>query len=185
MDIVLICTIFNKSTIYTDNLYFQLIKGVVCINPSDAHNYLANSYRPYQLRNNKLAATYDGAHGRAVQAHLGMTALQNGMAASPTALAGAGRLMDKGKGAIEEAGSLSGIADLIRTSLRGEMSEQVMPVVRYIKDTQIEMQETQQKVTAELRGEIESSTKSVREEMQTGHDDLQAKVDVPKAHIIT
>lgn len=47
------------------------------------------------------------------------------------------------------------------------------------------MQETQQKVTAELRGEIESSTKSVREEMQTGHDDLQAKVDVPKAHIIT
>ena len=63
-----------------------------------------------------------------------MTALQNGMAASPTALTGAGRLMDKGKGAIEEAGSLSGIADLIRTSLRGEMSEQVMPVVRYIKD---------------------------------------------------
>ena len=52
---------------------------VVCINPSDAYNYLANSYRPYQLRNNKLAATYDGARGQAAQVQMGMAALQNGM----------------------------------------------------------------------------------------------------------
>ena len=45
--------------------------SVVCINPSDAYNYLANSYRPYQLRNNKLAATYDGAHGQDAKARDG------------------------------------------------------------------------------------------------------------------
>ena len=93
MDIVLICTIFNKSTIYTDNLYFQLIKGVVCINPSDAHNYLANSYRPYQLRNNKLAATYDGARGQAAQAQLGISAVMNATAENPRPLAVAGRVV--------------------------------------------------------------------------------------------
>ena len=37
-----------------------MIKGVVCINPSDAYNYLANSYRPYQQRNNNLAAKKNG-----------------------------------------------------------------------------------------------------------------------------
>ena len=91
MDIVLICTIFNKSTIYTDNLYFQLIKGVVCINPSDAHNYLAKSYRPYQQRKHTLAATFDGVHGaQAAQAQVGLRALHNATAenASPLAVAG-------------------------------------------------------------------------------------------------
>ena len=39
--------------------------SVVCINIADAWQYLVDSYRPYQLRNNKLAATYDGAHGQA------------------------------------------------------------------------------------------------------------------------
>ena len=48
--------------------------SVVCINPSDAYHYLINSYRPYQLRNNKLAATFDGAHGQAAQAQVGMAA---------------------------------------------------------------------------------------------------------------
>ena len=89
MDIVLVCTIFNKSTIHTDNLYPQLIKGVVCISIPDACQYLADSYRPYQLRNNKLAATYDGAHGRAAQAQVGLRALHNATAenASPLAVA--------------------------------------------------------------------------------------------------
>ena len=41
--------------------------SVVCINIPDAQQYLIDSYRPYQLRNNKLAAAFDGAHGRAVQ----------------------------------------------------------------------------------------------------------------------
>ena len=89
MDIVLICTIFNKSTIYTDNLYPQLIKGVVCINPSDAHNYLANSYRPYQLRNNKLAATYDGARGQAAQARDGCFLQRHGGERQPPGRRGA------------------------------------------------------------------------------------------------
>lgn len=68
---------------------------------------------------------------------MGLAALHNATTATPTPLAGAARLMDKGKGAVKDAGSLSGIADVIRTSLRGEMSvmsEQAMPVVRYIKD---------------------------------------------------
>ena len=64
--------------------------SVVCINPSDAYHYLINSYRPYQLRNNKLAATYDGAHGQAAQAQVGLRALHNATAenASPLAVAG-------------------------------------------------------------------------------------------------
>ena len=64
--------------------------SVVCINPSDAHDYLAKSYRPYQERNNRLAATYDGAHGRAAQVQVGLRALHNATAenASPLAVAG-------------------------------------------------------------------------------------------------
>ena len=65
----------------------------MCINPSDAHDYLANSYRPYQDRNNKLAATYDGAHGQAAQAQMGMTALQNGTVENASPLDGAGRFV--------------------------------------------------------------------------------------------
>ena len=64
--------------------------SVVCINIADAHNYLANSYRPLQQRNNKLAATYDGAHGQAAQVQVGLRALHNATAenASPLAVAG-------------------------------------------------------------------------------------------------
>ena len=61
--------------------------SVVCISIPDAHDYLAKSYRPYQDRNNRLAATYDGAHGQAAQAQMGLAAVQNGTASSPTALA--------------------------------------------------------------------------------------------------
>ena len=57
--------------------------SVVCINPSDAYHFLSNSYRPYQLRNNKLAATYDGAHGQAAQAQMAMAALQNATTPCP------------------------------------------------------------------------------------------------------
>ena len=66
--------------------------SVVCINPSDAYNYLANSYRPYQQRNNKLAATYDGAHGQAARAQMGMVAFYNATAENPNPLAVAGCL---------------------------------------------------------------------------------------------
>ena len=64
--------------------------SVVCINPSDACQYLADSYRPYQQRNNKLAATYDGARGQAAQARVGIAAFYNATAenASPLAVAG-------------------------------------------------------------------------------------------------
>ena len=44
-----------------------MIKGVVCLSILDAYHYLIDSYRPYQLRNNNLAAAFDGVHGRAVQ----------------------------------------------------------------------------------------------------------------------
>ena len=71
----------------------------MCINISDAYQYLVDSYRPYQLRNNKLAATYDGAHGRAAQAYLGMAALQNATAENPNPLAVAGRVVAGQRGA--------------------------------------------------------------------------------------
>ena len=67
--------------------------SVVCINPSDAYQYLVDSYRPYQLRNNKLAATFDGAHGQEAQTRVGIAALQNGMAENPNPLAVAGRVV--------------------------------------------------------------------------------------------
>ncbi len=64
--------------------------SVVCINTSDAYNYLSNSYRPYQERNNRLAATYDGAHGQAAQVQMGMAVLNNATAENPSPLAVAG-----------------------------------------------------------------------------------------------
>ena len=66
---------------------------VVCLNPSDVCKYLANSYRPYQLRNNKLAATYDGAHGQAAQLQMGMVAFYNVTAENASPLAVAGRFV--------------------------------------------------------------------------------------------
>ena len=67
--------------------------SVVCINPSDAYQYLVDSYRPYQLRNNKLAATFDGAHGQAAQVQMGLRALHNATAENPNPLAVAGRVV--------------------------------------------------------------------------------------------
>ena len=66
---------------------------VVCISIPDACNYLANSYRPYQLRNNRLAATYDGARGQAAQVQVGMVAFYNATAENPSPLAVAGRFV--------------------------------------------------------------------------------------------
>ena len=73
-----------------------MIKGVVCINPSDACKYLSNSYRPYQLRNNKLAATFDGAHGQAAQVQMGLRALHNATASTSTPLTGARGALRRG-----------------------------------------------------------------------------------------
>ena len=54
--------------------------SVVCINPSDAYNYLANSYRPYQQRKHTLAATFDGVHGaQAAQARDGCFLQRHGV----------------------------------------------------------------------------------------------------------
>ena len=64
--------------------------SVVCISITDAYNYLANSYRPYQERNNKLAATYDGAHGQDAKARVGIAAFYNATAENPSPLAVAG-----------------------------------------------------------------------------------------------
>ena len=79
--------------------------SVVCISILDTYHFLIDSYRPYQLRKHTLAATFDGVHGaQAAQAHLGMTALQNAMAASPTALAGARGALRRGTKTSEPAG---------------------------------------------------------------------------------
>ena len=78
--------------------------SVVCLSILHAYLFLIDSYRPYQLRNNNLAAASDGAHGQAAQAYLGMTALQNGMATSPTALAGARGAKRSGTKTSEPAG---------------------------------------------------------------------------------
>ena len=51
----------------------------MCISIPDACNYLSNSYRPYQLRNNKLAATFDGAHGQGAKARDGCFLQRHGV----------------------------------------------------------------------------------------------------------
>ena len=73
--------------------------SVVCLNPSDVCQYLVDSYRPYQLRNNKLAATYDGARGQAAQVQVGLRALHNATAENPNPLAVAGRVVAGQRGA--------------------------------------------------------------------------------------
>ena len=66
----------------------------MCISIPDAHDYLANSYRPYQDRNNRLAATFDGVHGaQAAQARVGMVAFYNATAENANPLAVAGRVV--------------------------------------------------------------------------------------------
>ena len=73
--------------------------SVVCLSIPDAQQYLIDSYRPYQLRNNKLAATYDGAHGQAAQVEMGMVAFYNATAENPNPLAVAGRFVAGQRGA--------------------------------------------------------------------------------------
>ena len=73
--------------------------SVVCIDPSDACKYLADSYRPLQQRNNNLAATYDGAHGQDAQAQVGLRALHNATAENPNPLAVAGPFVAGQRGA--------------------------------------------------------------------------------------
>ena len=71
-----------------------MIKGVVCLNISDAQQYLIDSYRPYQLRKHTLAAAFDGVHGaQAAQAQVGLRALHNATAENPNPLAVAGRVV--------------------------------------------------------------------------------------------
>ena len=63
--------------------------SVVCISIPDAHDYLANSYRPYQERNNKLAATFDGAHGQGAKARDGCFLQRHGGERQPPGRRGA------------------------------------------------------------------------------------------------
>ena len=51
----------------------------MCISIPDACNYFANSYRPYQERNNNLAATYDGARGQDAKARDGCFLQRHGV----------------------------------------------------------------------------------------------------------
>ena len=75
-----------------------MIKGVVCLNFSDAQQYLIDSYRPYQLRNNKLAATYDGAHGQDAKARDGCFLQRHGGEPQPPGRRGALRRGTKRSG---------------------------------------------------------------------------------------
>ena len=71
--------------------------SVVCINPSDAYNYLANSYRPYQDRNNRLAATFDGARGQDAKARDGCFLQRHGGEPQPPGRRGALRREERHK----------------------------------------------------------------------------------------
>ena len=52
----------------------------MCLSIPDAQQYLIDSYRPYQLRNNKLAAAFDGVHGaQAAQARDGCFLQRHGV----------------------------------------------------------------------------------------------------------
>ena len=66
-----------------------MIKGVVCLSIPDAYHYLINSYRPYQQRNNKLAATYDGARGQDAKARDGCFLQRHGGERQPPGRRGA------------------------------------------------------------------------------------------------
>ena len=72
--------------------------SVVCIGIPDAHNYLADSYRPYQDRNNRLAATYDGAHGQDAKARDGCFLQRHGGERQPPGRRGALRRGTKRSG---------------------------------------------------------------------------------------
>ena len=72
--------------------------SVVCINPSDAYQFLADSYRPYQDRNNKLAATFDGAHGQDAKARDGCFLQRHGGEPQPPGRRGALRRGTKRSG---------------------------------------------------------------------------------------
>ena len=71
----------------------------MCLSIPDAQQYLIDSYRPYQLRNNKLAATYDGAHGQDAKARVGIAAFYNATAENASPLAVAGRFVAGQRGA--------------------------------------------------------------------------------------
>ena len=102
--------------------------SVVCINPSDAHDYLAKSYRPYQDRNNKLAATYDGARGQAAQVQLGLAAVQNGTASSPTALADAGNKSEQAQGTVQDVVGAPSMNEIMKTCLTETFDKLVVPL---------------------------------------------------------
>ena len=68
----------------------------------------------------------------------------------------AGRLVDKGKGAMEEVESRPDFAAMMREEMKNCMESMVMPVVHGFTKTQNKMQETQQQNTTALRGEIQS-----------------------------
>ena len=103
----------------------------MCISIPDAYYYLTNSYRPYQQRNNKLAATYDGAHGQAAQVQMGMAALQNGTASSPTALADAGNKSEQAQGTVLDVGGVQIIGVIAQA-----VKEGVAPLMNTIAETQ-------------------------------------------------
>ena len=101
---------------------------VVCINPSDAYNYLSNSYRPYQERNNRLAATYDGAHGQGAQVQLGLAALQNGTTSSPTAMADAGNKSEQAQGTVLDGVGAPSTNDIMKTWMTETFNNLVVPL---------------------------------------------------------
>ena len=151
---------------------------VVCINPSDAYNYLSNSYRPYQLRNNKLAATYDGAHGQAAQVQLGLAAVQNGTASSPTALADAGNKSEQAQGTVQDVGGVSIIGVIAQAVKDG-----VAPLMTTIAETQTKhsehiklMVETNEKNHKENKGMIEKAIKDNEDKRQQDRKEDEANI---------
>ena len=154
-----------------------MIKGVVCISIPDAHDYLAKSYRPYQDRNNKLAATYDGARGQAAQVQLGLAAVQNGTTSSPTALADAGNKSEQAQGTVLDGVGVS-IIDVIAQAVK----DGVAPLMTTIAETQTKhsehiklMVETNEKNHKENKGMIEKAIKDNEDKRQQDRKENEDK----------
>ena len=155
-----------------------MIKDVVCINISDAHDYLANSYRPYQDRNNRLAATYDGARGQAAQVQMGLAAVQNGTTSSPTALADAGNKSEQAQGTVLDGVGVS-IIDVIAQAVK----DGVAPLMTTIAETQTKhsehiklMVETNEKNHKENKGMIEKAIKDNEDKRQQDRKEDEANI---------
>ena len=152
--------------------------SVVCISIPDAHDYLAKSYRPYQDRNNKLAATYDGAHGQGAQVQLGLAALQNGTTSSPTALADAGNKSEQAQGTVLNGGNAECASTIMATTIAAAIKETMLPIIENVATNQTKVAASVKEIDTkieDLRKENNDLRKKIEEEREKDRKEIEEK----------